>query len=304
MTLQCLFAIAAAAFLGAGPLSVASPAPPSVGSATPLGADDELRQARSFFDALDYDRVIPLAQHLSERADATMAQKLDAAWLLGSSVAVVGEPIDAREPFRFLVRGRPEFELPPGMSPKIAAIFRLVQAEERVLADRLAEVERARIVGSLTLEGAPPTEASGGNPVPFRYRLRDPHGAVAELRLQYRRQGEATYSSLPFVPTHDGFWACQIPGSWTENQNGLLVEYQITTVGRGGEALSTLGAGPDPLRLKIGPGTVADTIPVYKTVWFWSVVGGAVTALLVGGIVAYKQASTVECSGLGCLEVR
>ena len=92
-----------------------APAPPTE-VAAPADTRDPaalLAEARSLYEQLEYDQVIPLAEGVLAHPGTAVEQRLDAYLLQGSSLAIVGNPIDAEKPFRFLLRGRPEFDMPP-----------------------------------------------------------------------------------------------------------------------------------------------------------------------------------------------
>src|SRR5262249_24768338 len=79
----------------------------------------QLQEAKKLFDNLEYDRVVPIATAILARADVNIDQRLDAYLLQGSSLAIIGDAVEAEKPFRFLLRGRPEFDMTPETSPKI-----------------------------------------------------------------------------------------------------------------------------------------------------------------------------------------
>ena len=192
------------------------------------GPAELLARARALYDALEYDRVIPFAEALLARAEADIEQRLDAYLLQGSCLAIIGDPVEAEKPFRFLLRGRPGFDLPPETAPKILAVFRKVQVEERAIVEQLRELERARLVKELELSGGVPEEAVGGRPLPFEFRLRDPRGVVAAVQLQYRRRGEPSFSSLALRRDESGAWRGALPGEWTASSTGFALEYFLT----------------------------------------------------------------------------
>src|SRR5688500_10600093 len=96
-----------------------------------------LAEARSLFEQLEYDRVLPVARSVLARPEATLDQKLDAYVLEASCLAIVGDPVEAEQPFRLLLRARPDFDLAVETAPKILAVFRKVQGEERAIKEQM-----------------------------------------------------------------------------------------------------------------------------------------------------------------------
>lgn len=238
-----------------------------------------LAELRSLYEALEYDRVIPLADALLAHPDATVEQRLDAYLLHGSALAVVGNHVEAEMPFRFLLRGRPDFDLPADTPPKIMAVFRKVQLEERAIRDQLAAHVRRDLVRTMRIEGAQLTGLVGGFPARLDLSVTDPRGAVRSVRVDYRRAGRAEFSSLPLERQASGRWTGEIPGQWTENQGGFQLEYRVTTIDAANAPLLSLGADA-PLVATVAEGTVAGATPFYQSWWFWSASAVAAAAVV------------------------
>lgn len=260
----------------AGAADRASPGEPDPSGLPPAELHAQMRR---LYDALDYDRIVPFAAALVAHPDATVEQRLDAYLVQGSSLAIVGHPIEAEMPFRFLLRGRPDFDLPADTPPKILAVFRKVQVEERAIRDNLAAHVRRDLVRTLAIDGLPQGSARGGFPLRFELRLTDPKNAVRGVRVDYRRAGRAAFSSLALEPHAPGRWVGEIPGEWTADEAPYLLEYRVHTVDADGAPLLTLG-GERPLTAAMEAGSVADATPLLQSWWFWGSVAVATTAVL------------------------
>lgn len=202
----------------------------------------------------------PLAEQVLARPDLTLDQKLEAYRLLGSAKAIVEDPAEAEKPFRLLLRARADFDLSAETPPKILAVFRKVQSEERALADQLREVERDRIISGLKLLGEPPNTARGGRPLPLSFRLRDPTSAVEVVRVPYRRQGTPAFSTLALERSAEGDWRGLIPAEFTSDEKGFQMEYYVETADTRGPLLR-LGTEKAPLNLTVSAGTIAQARP-------------------------------------------
>lgn len=260
-----------------------------------------MAEAKRQFDALEFDKVQPLAEAVLAREDVPVDLRMEAHLLLGSALCIVGDPVQAEKQFRFLLRGRPDFEMAANVSPKIVAIFRKVQAEENAFREQLAALEHERTVASLAIETTPPAEGEGGKPLAFDIRLQDPSRAVDKVNVFYRRQGEPAFSSLALKLDDEGIWRGAIPGEWTANDDGAQVEYYLTTVGRRGEKLLAQGAPDSPQRIVLAPGSV--DVPLYREPWFWALAGGVAIALGVTTWVLIDNARSVPDSPLGVHDI-
>ena len=264
-----------------------------------------LQEARNLFADLEYGEVVPRVNTVLASEESTIDARMDAYLLLGSSLAIMGNIPEAEKAFRFLLRGRPETDLPADTPPKILRIFRHVKVEDERIRSETRALEHVRVVESLQLSGHPEDTATGGAPIAFAYALRDPRGAVSSVHVQYRKRGLALdYSSLALSLDEVGRWRGEIPGEWTESDDGFALEYYVTTTNGGGTTLLEVGAPPaDPLHISIAPGTIADRTPFYEKVWFWAATGAVVVGGGVAGYFLYRDQTSVPDSDLGTVSL-
>lgn len=284
----------------------AAPAPAAAGQ-EPLAQmplTELLERAGKHYRDLDYDKVLPLAEAVLARSEASIEQRLDAYLLQGSSLAIIGDAVEAEKPFRFLLRGRPDFDMAADTPPKILAIFRKVQVEEKAIVDQMRELERARILKDLKLMGDPPEKGQGGQPLPFEFRLRDPRGVVAQVELRYRRGGDQAFAALPLARSEGGAWAAAIPGEWTQSPEPYRLEYYLTTTDSEGRGLLDLASASSPHALPVEAGSVPTSTPLYKNGWFWGGVAAVVVALGAASVLIYTQGSELPKTDLGTLQPR
>jgi len=235
----------------------------------------------------------PLAEELLARTDGTVDERLDAYLLQGSCLAIVGDAIEAEKPFRFLLRGRPTYEMPAETPPKILGVFRKVQAEERAIVGQLKELGRQRAIRELELKPNPLATARGGVPLVFEYKLKDPRGSVAAMYLSYRKSPSAPFSSLALTIDDRGFWRAELPGEWTASEDGFTLQYYLTTRDAEATDLVTLGGPRAPLALPVEAGVVAEVKPFYRSWWFWTAAAAVVVAGGASGYLLYSQATSL-----------
>lgn len=268
------------------------PAPQKTAPEAPAASKHEasstaelVERMRTLYAALEYDAVIPLAETALTRQDMALADRLEVYQLLGSAKAIVVDPLEAESPFRLLLRARSDFNLPSDTPPKILAVFRKVQSEELALAAQLREVERERIVSGLKLMGELPGKARGGHALPLSFRLRDATGAVEQVRVPYRREGGAVFSTLALERSSEGDWRGQVPAEFTSDEKGFRMEYYVESADRGGPLL-VLGTERAPLTLEITPGTIATSRPppVPRWVFFTSAGLAVASGATAGGL--------------------
>jgi hypothetical protein len=212
-----------------------------------------LERAQALYASLEYDKVIPLTEALLQRSDLLMEQKLEAHRLNGSAKAIVQDPADAEKPFRLLLRTRPNYDLPGDTPPKILAVFRKVQAEEKALAEQADAFQRDAVVKNLKVLDEPATSAPGGQPLKFSLRLHDPGSVVESVKVPYRRSGQGEFSVLALQRDEEGKWRGQIPADFTVDPNGFALEYYVETADQKGTLLSD-GTARAPLRIDVAAG--------------------------------------------------
>lgn len=273
-----------------------APTAPKPENTTP--SQEVLRQAQAAYAALDYDQVLPLTEVALGRSDLTLEERLEAYRLQGSARAIVMDPMEAESAFRLLLRARADYELPAGTPPKILSVFRKVQIEERALAQTLQQVERARMIASLTLLGDPASPATGGKPLRFSFRVKDPTGVVDSVRVPFRREGDKAWSSLALQRNEVGSWEGALAGEVTASEKGFTFEYYVETADTQG-VLLTRGTSLVPQRLPVTPGfvQVATLKPIHRAVFFVSAAFTAALGLAAGGLALAFQAKQAEYQG-------
>jgi hypothetical protein len=242
-------------------------------------AGNLLTEAKALFDDMEYDAVIPKAEKVIAHPQSSTQEKLDAYLLLGSSLVIVGNQVDAEIPFRSVLRISPDHALPENESPKILSVFNMVKQEEQAILDQTRAMELSLLLQQMSIIGNIEQNQTGGIPLEFSYKIRDPRGLVDHFQVNYRRQGEKSYSSLALSQSDSGDWLGAVTGEWTENEEGFVLEYQLVTTDALGEKLISLGTQEKPLEINMAPGTVAGAVPLYEKVWFWVLAGVAVSTI-------------------------
>lgn len=246
------------------------------------GSGEVLARARARFENLEYEEVLPLVEALLKRDDLPLPLKLEAYFLQGSAIAITSDPFDAERAFRLLLRTRPDWEPPGKTPPRVMAVFRKVQVEEKTLAAQVKKLAREALVSEIRLQGEYPKTGQGGYPLPFGFRLKDPKGGVETVRVAYRRRGQPSYSTLALERSDDGTWRGEIPGDFTASESGFAMEYYVETADSEGP-LVTAGSVASPLITDLTSGTVERAVPPPLPRWAFFATAGAAAALAVAG---------------------
>jgi hypothetical protein len=232
-----------------------------------------LSRAHQRFEALEYDESASLASSVLSREDVTPEQRADALLLLGSSLAIIGQPIEAEKAFRSLLDLRPEQDLPKDSPFKILTVFRKVQADQRAKLEAAKKAELERRIGGLKLEGAP-SPARGGEPIDFAYRLVDPTSLAGGVTVMYRRKGNDPYAAAPLQLRPDGTWHVELAADPTTRDRDVRLDYFVSVFDRDGHPVRDFSSSDRPSSLFVD----AELGPFYERAWFWIVVGGLAAA--------------------------
>lgn len=231
--------------------------------------------------ALEYRDADALSAALLAREDLTLDERIDTQLARGRVLAIIADPTDAEPMFRLVLRARPAFDLPDDTPPRVLAVFRKVQVEERRAADQLRAVERARRIAGLALRYREPTEVRGGQPLLVELRLRDDTGAAERLRMGWR-VGTGEFATLPLSRRPDGAWAGTLSASDTVNQQGAKLDYFFEVADPAGVLLSDGNAGK-PHQLTLLPGQVKVTPPISSRA-FALIAGGTGVLAIASGV--------------------
>lgn len=242
----------------AAPAPAATPAP----APEPRSAAALIAEASALYDALEYDKVAPLAALALAAPDITLEQKLVAYQLQGSALAIIGDPVDAERPFLLLLSVRPDFVVPDETPPKIKSVFAKVKGEFDAVREAQEAQQRKELAATIEIEGALPTSADGGRPLRFDFGVADPRDVVKSVRVQYRRQGESEFLGLPLRRATSGRWVGVVPGEWTASENGFTMEAVVVVADQKGP-LQTLGAPFAPIAVSAGALARKQPVPVW-----------------------------------------
>ena len=236
---------------------------------------------RSLSRALEFEAVIEQGNALLGSLEALPHQDaIELLYTMARAHISRGDLGSAQKLLVRLLRMDLTFEPPEGESPAIVALFRKVQVEEEKRREKVWQEKLDEMRQNISLQGGPSSEAIGGQPLEFQYQLQDPGRSVGRLELSFRKDSTELFSTLPLVGTDEGHRA-EVPAEWTENEEGLRVEYFVSGFHLKGETLLRLGTPQEPLALALKPGMREDHLPLTSSPWFW-IGGGLIGTTLLG----------------------
>ena len=224
---------------------------------------------------------------------------------MGVCFTALGNPDSAVASFMELLKLKPGFRLPPGVSPSIQALFK--EALKRMKLPENAAPEGGGGEGQAGGEGGaegggqPGGQPGGGKPaadigvsveagvvgavkagqpVDIKIEVTDPNRAVQDVVLHWRVVGGPDYSVIRVnYKTGQAEVTARIPGAVLGQSSGRL-QFVVEVLGRGGLSLAHAGSHSSPLESEI------EATPKGRSRWGWYVLGIGGGAAVVGGIVA------------------
>jgi len=258
---------------------------------TARSAAEAITEAQRLYDALEYDKVAPLAAQALADATITLDQKLLAYQLQGSALAIIGDPVDAERPFLLLLSVRPDFNLLDETPPKIKSVFAKVKGEFDAVREAQEAQQRKELAATIDVQGAFSPTADGGKPLRFEFEVGDPRGVVKSVRVQYRKQGDPDFLSLPLRRSKAGAFIGAVPGEWTASDAGFTMEANLVISDAKGPLKKV---GEPHVEVKVSGGQLERQRPV--PVWAFGTSAGltGVAVLAAGSVTAATAALNAD----------
>lgn len=280
------------------------PAPGSAGS-----PDAMLQKAERAYEQLEYKPALRLLIKVIQDKAATPLHRARAFLYMGVCFTALGNSQNAVAAFAEVLKLRPNFRIPPGVSPSIRAMFNAALKQLK-LPETPAPGPPPGAQGQPGQgqpgqgqpgqgHGQPPprapsgppveiTATSGrsavaGKPIDVKIVLKDPAKRVTQLAIRWRRRGGADYSTIKVKRTaKQKELSATIPGITIGEKAGTLA-YYVEARNPRDQPVATAGSEFEPLEVIL---TKAEE-KTGKSKWGWwaLAIGGGVAAVA-GGIVA------------------
>jgi hypothetical protein len=260
---------------------------PAASLAQPASMKQRVASAKQQYIAQEYEVVIRLLTPVVQSPIATISAKVAAYELLGLSYLILGDEKRARVAFENLL-GLDQGHMlnDPSGSPKLRRFYDSVK-------ESFVPGYSAR--ATVTLEHAAPRRAIAGRRVELAASIVSGRVLMASVNLRWRRAGLLTYRNRRMRGTPRRMKARFL---LPEDTASYRLEYYIEARDSAGHAVGRVGSPEAPLTIKVAGALRAESTPVYRKWWFWTLVGAAV----VGGITAGVVVGSSDTAPVGSLE--
>jgi len=279
---RCIILVVAAA------LSAVAP-PARAQQQQQVDPEQLLQVAERFYEQLEYEEALKVLIQVHQVPGVSPMQRARSFLYMGVCFTALGNAENAVLSFMELLKIKPNFRLPPGISPSIHAMFkealtRLKLPEKPPPEEAGAQGEQPGAASSeqipVKLGAKAPKKATAGQPVELEIEVLDPRALVQSVIVRWRRVGGPDFSTLkvPYKPGSRRVTA-RISGATVGTETGTL-QYLVEAVGRGGMTLAHVGSMDAPEVVEL----TEPRAPTRR--WGWWAVGIGGGLAVVGGVVA------------------
>ncbi|PID38449.1 MAG: hypothetical protein CSB49_05535 [Proteobacteria bacterium] len=258
---------------------------PTVARANP---EVMLKQAEKLYEQLEYIEALKVLLQVQQQKTATPIQRARAYLYMGVCFTALGQAQNAVSAFSEVLKLRPRFRLPSGVSPSIRTMF--VTALKRLKlpltpppAGKPAPTPRQRTGPQKTVDilAKAPLKTSAGKPITVKIDIEDPGKRIKTLTIRWRRIGGPDYSSIKLAykgtkPTLEA----TIPVAAVGTKEGRLA-YFVEARDAGGQVVARSAGENAPHEIDLTPFKEGSSNWAW---WTLGIVGGA--AAIAGGVVA------------------
>jgi hypothetical protein len=254
-----------------------------------------LKQAEAHYEQLEYEKALQELIKVQAAEGATPIQKARAYLYMGVCFTALGKASDAVAAFAEVLKRRPNFRMPAGVSPSIRAMFKAA-LEKLGLPETPQEggqpgggssgpAEPPSAGGQgVDLDAQAPRRLRAGKSVEVSVEIDDPDKKVAELVIRWRRRKGPDYSTIqlshkPGAKQTQGV----IPAAVVGDEPGKLTFF-VEARDKSGRRLATAGTPDDPYEVTLQKPT-HDKEKGGGKGWWWLAIGGGVAAVA-GGVIA------------------
>ena len=259
--------------------AAANPAPPD--------ADALLKRAEKFYEDLEYTQALRLLLALQQVKEITPVQRARTYLYMGVCFTALGKAEHAVQSFIEMLKLRPRFRLPEGVSPSIRAMFSAALKQLKLPAvPPKDEAASSAKQAPVELQCRGPLKATAGAAIELALRLDDPDNRITSVVINWRRVGGEDYSRVT-VKRQGGAKSLQatIPGATLGTKTGSLV-YYVEAKDGAGKTVARDGDIDDPFEVQLQPARGASRAWAW---WTLGIVGGA--AAIAGSVVAIVMLS-------------
>lgn len=242
-------------------------------------ADALLSKAEKLYEALEYEAALRLLIQVHRHPKVTAIQRARAYLYMGVCFTALGKVENAVQSFMEVLKLRPKFRLPAGVSPSIRATFaaalkRLQNAGGLKSAQKGGASTAPRPADILVRA---PHELPAGKPLELKIEVEDPRRLIRTMLVRYKRKGQSDFSTLKL--DYDADKAVQkatVPATSLGEKKGRL-DFYVLALSKDGKKVAHHGSEDEPKHV------ILTASPAGNSSVTWWIVGGVGAAAVIAG---------------------
>ncbi len=244
-----------------------------------------LQQAEKFYEQMEYAAALQALIRVHQVKGVGPMQRARSFLYMGVCFTAQGKAEDAVQSFMALLKLKPDFRLPKGVSPSIRAMFK--EALLRLKMPSRAPPPKQGGPGRPGPGGKPPVEVEAkaprkviaGSPIEVTINITDPRKLVTHVTIRWRKVKGGEYSSVKVkVKPGQKVVKGMIPAVTLKRKRGKVV-YFVEALARGSMTVAHDGSMDEPLVVRLKR-------PKKKSNAKWWVIGIGAGLAVAGGVVA------------------
>lgn len=266
-------------------------APESPGAAAaeaPGNASELLSKAEAAYEQLEYEKALQLLVKVLNAQGVTDVQQARAYLYMGVCFTALGNAQNAVAAFVEVLKRRPDFRMPEGVSPSIRAMFE--EALKQVPPPAAGAAAQGEDTG-VALQARTPGTGTAGKPLKVDLELDDARRQVRSVAVMWRRRRGPDYSRvLVDVKPGQRKLSAMIPAAAVGDKPGPVLFFAEARDGEG-KPLARAGSEEEPFEVVLAPAKGKSR----RLGWWLLAIGGA--AAVAGGVIAAVLLSRDDGSG-------
>ena len=251
-------------------------------------AEALLQQAEKFYEQLEYESALQALIRVHQAKGVAPMQRARSFLYMGVCFTALGKAEDAVQSFMALLKLKPDFRLPKGVSPSIQAMFK--EALMRLKMPAKPAPQPSPGPGAqpgpgggrppVAVEASAPRKVVAGRAIEITVKLKDPAKVISHIQVRWRRVKGPEYSTIKVkVKPGQEVVKARISGATLAGKKGRVV-YFVEALARGSMTVAHDGTMDEPLvvRLKAAPEGSSNAK--------WWIIGIGAGLAVAGGVVA------------------
>lgn len=227
-------------------------------SLTRANPEEWLSKAEQAYEQLEYEEALKYLIKIHTDKEASPLHKARAYLYMGVCFTALGDAQNAVAAFVEVLKLRPNFRIPAGVSPSIRAMFnaalKYMKLPETPAGEDASANEQAASQQNqepVEIKASSAKKAIAGNPIEIDISVKDPGKRIASFSINWRRRKGPDFSTIQMKHKKGTEKVkASIPGITIGNDKGILT-YYVEAKDADGQTIAMSGADDEPIEVSL-----------------------------------------------------